>query len=100
MDARAGLGFAAIQRHLLVGFGPFLPAVTLGLEVSLGGVWRLPSFSLPEGAGMAVGWGTGTPLASKSKDWMLQGEDQHVPFQGCEPGGQAGAVPQEVLLGS
>lgn len=41
MDARVGLGFAAVQRHLLVGFGPFLPAVSLGLDVS--GVWRLPS---------------------------------------------------------
>lgn len=44
MDARVGLGFAAVQRHLLVGFGLFLPAVILGLEVSLSGVWRLPSF--------------------------------------------------------
>lgn len=80
MDARVGLGFAAIQRHLLVGFGPFLPAVSLGLEVSLSGVWRVPSFSLPEGAGVADGWGTGTLLASKSGDWSSQGEEQRVPF--------------------
>lgn len=46
------------------GFGPFVPAVSLSLEASLVGVWRLPLLSLPEGAGMADVWGTGTLLAS------------------------------------
>lgn len=62
MDARAGLGFAAVQRYLLVGFGSSLPAVGLGLEASLSGVWRLPSLTLPEGAGMADAWVRGLEI--------------------------------------
>lgn len=79
MDTRAGLGFAAIQRHLLVGFGPLVPAVSLGLEVSLAGVWRLPPFSLPEGAGMADG-AQGLCCHQSEGGWSSQGEDQRVPF--------------------
>lgn len=79
MDARAGLGFAAVQRHLLVGFGTLVPAVSLGLEVSLAGVLRLPPFSLPEGAGMADG-AQGLCWHQSEGGWSSRGEEQHVPF--------------------
>lgn len=90
MDARAGLGFATVQRHLLVGFGSSLPAVSQGLEASQGGVWRLPFLSLCQ---RVLGWqidslGTGTLLVSNSGDWMSQSEEQHVcPLLGMWAGG-------------
>lgn len=50
-------------------------------EVGPAGVWRRP-LSLPEGVGMAEGWGAGALLAPGSGGWSLWGEEQRVPQHG------------------
>lgn len=79
---RAGL--RCHTKTSLVGVWSLCPlAVRLGLEVEARGgfPWSCP-LSLPLGAGMTEGWGSGALLASGLWGWNLWREEQCVPRQG------------------